>query len=72
MLTSFLNLFQLSELEKISEERNSTESQINSLQNEVEEVKSRELSLSKELELLNQVRTRMDLASDMGIDMNLA
>jgi hypothetical protein len=47
----------VTELEKVSEERNAAEAKLASVEAELEEVRCRALSLSNELELLNQVGT---------------
>ncbi len=45
----------LVQLERMSEERNSAESKLSALETELDEIRCRELTLAKEMELLNQV-----------------
>ena len=45
----------MTELERVTEERNSAENRLNSVENELEEVRCREQTLKRELEMLNQV-----------------
>ncbi len=45
----------LVQLERMSEERNSAESKSSALETELDEIRCRELTLAKEMELLNQV-----------------
>ena len=45
----------MTELERVTEERNSAENRLNAVENELEEVRCREQTLNRELEMLNQV-----------------